>query len=133
MESVGANLMLKRVGIIVAVHWILVGIGILIRGDLTTPIHWFYEPLMLKVFLLLDLPALFLTETLAGPFGPPFDPSVRHAVGQTAIAGTPYSVTALLIVITTLQWALVGVLIDLLIKSFHSVPKGPNRNGAKMP
>src|SRR5687767_14609891 len=110
MKPTGAKLMIKCVGITVAVHWILVGIALLIRGDLTREVHWFYESPLLKVILLADLPAVGLTEAIVGPMSP-------------LLAAPPLPHNALLILITTLQWAAIGVLIGRLIKFIHSVPR----------
>jgi hypothetical protein len=98
--------LIKTCAFTVGLHWITVAIVLLTRGNLDRPIHFYYEPLLLKVLLLLDLPAL----SIAKAFGVSLDVMLLN--------NSPLS-TVIVFLMITLQWFLVSIILVAVISSIR--------------
>lgn len=88
----------KAVAFAVAVHWTLVLIAFLVRGDLRLPLHFYYESVLLKLITLLDFPALMLAEQIGFPIG-------------VTLTESNISHIAVSVILVTFQWVLIGLFI----------------------
>ncbi len=95
---------LKTIGLTVGFHWITFLLALFVRGELTSPIHLYYEPFIFQVLLLLDLPAILLAEEIVSPLNPSLTAnSIANLAGLFAIV--------------TLQWICIGIILDLVIST----------------
>lgn len=84
----------------VLIHWTIVIIAFYIRGGWNLQIHFYYEPLLSKILLLLNLPAITIAESLSMPL-------------NTLIAENyPLKTTVIFVLSITVQWVLIGYVIN---------------------
>lgn len=96
--------------ILPAIHWIAFFCAVFYRGELATPIHLYYEAVLLKMILIFDLPAILTFENVVSPISP--------SLMQNSFA----SLIGLFVTIS-LQWIFVGLALDKAVSLFR-------RNGA---
>lgn len=92
---------------LIAVHWLLFMIAILFRGSWGAPIHFFYEPALLKLLLLIDFPSIAFAEALG------------LYISNSGDALTFLEI-ATLIGFPTIQWMIVGSMISALLRRRNS-------------
>jgi hypothetical protein len=89
-----------------AVHWILYLFGVYWRGHVGYLFgHFIYEPILLMLLFVLDLPAIFVAEYVLFPL---------FGVGVLINSGQDTSVeTTIFVICMSLQWLLIGYLVGL--------------------
>lgn len=113
MSSIRDALLNPTAIAVVIMHWI-VALFALFGEDHTEPFHWYYEPLLTQVLLVINIPASFVTMILALPIA-----YVTGLDGRTADIWM-YSV---FIVSISAQWFVTGVLIGKLWSPSHSATR----------
>jgi len=96
------NFFFNRVGLIlVIINLLLVLCGWLLKGENFNTFHFYYEALPIKIFCLLNLPAIFLGDLIMGAFFPAAQQSsdmFEFATPELVIIG----------VLSILQWLVIG-------------------------
>jgi len=96
------NFFFNRLGLIfVTVNLILVFFGWLLKGGNFNTFHFYYEPLPIKIFVLLNLPAIFLSDLIVGTFFP-----VTQRASDMLEVATPELV--IIGIVSILQWLVIG-------------------------
>lgn len=76
-------------------------------------IHWHYEPLLLKVIVLLDLPSLIVT----GYISTPFVALAARLFPQPSLHFESWIVAVILLFGTSVQWLLIGYWMEVITKT----------------
>ena len=97
-NTVFSKRLINTSAFMIGLHWITVAIALLLRGNLERPIHFYYEPLLLQVLLLLDLPALSIAEA----FGVSLD---------VMLMNIPVLNATLVFLVISLQWFFVSLIL----------------------
>jgi len=87
-------------------HWVLFGIGVYLRGGpLRLFAHFRYEPLLLKVLTVLDLPAIFIGDLISG----------------TALQGLSDSQALIYTTLISIQWILIGYIVKQTVNALSNM------------
>jgi len=82
---------------LLVIHWSFFLLGIYVRGEpLRLFDHFLYEPLLLKILFVLDIPGIFLGDLIVGP----------------SLQGLSALQTCVYIILISLQWTLLGFAVD---------------------
>jgi hypothetical protein len=103
--------LVKYGSVTVVFHWLIVSVVLMIRGDLVSPIHFYYEPFWFQILLLLDFPALFIVEKLGI--------GITTSLGDNSVVAQVVA-----IIIVSVQWFVISsmfVVTKTLIRRGHSL------------
>lgn len=98
IKTLHENLFSKVTFFTVAIHWMLVILAVYERGGLSYRFHFFYEPILFKIIVLLNLPTLIISDSFV---------SGNAFIDETHLLRG----TLILILSITAQWLIIGCVI----------------------